>query len=484
MSSSFQKKSSQIFLTVFIGIIVISFMFSGPFFGTGTPDSVGSVGPHDIKVREFNAEVQRQSGFYSQFFKGGQPLTSNELKQYRVYDNAIKNLVFQKLALILADDTGMVVGEEAIKDDIKNATYFKTNDKFDINKYKALLSYNKITPEDFEKETEGRLMSQRLQQLMAVIPYSKDFKETLNKLYKDKRETKIVTLNHADLRKTITISNKEVKEFLAKENNKKKVESIFKERKAALDQQEEVKTRHILIKDSKDALAKAKKIRKEVKKSNFITLAKKYTDEPQGKANGGDLNWVKRGQMVPEFEKAVFSMKPGQISDPVKTNFGYHIIFVEKRKEAKEAKLAEFESTLAKEMIQKERDIKPLIESAQKEIMAALESKKSLKSLESKYKILVKDKIVINRLEGSGQGGDLSETAVEDIFGKNKMLGMEKKEVKTVFYAATNFTGQNNVDFDLKPITNIMTQQTRKAMLDNLSKSYSFKQNKYARLPN
>ena len=124
MSSNFQKKSSQIFLTLFIGIIVISFMVSGPFFNTGTPDSIGSVAGHDIKVRDFNMEVQRQSDFYSKFIGGGQPLTSQQMSQYKVYDNAIRNLVFQKLRVVLAEDLGVLVSKDEVINDIKNTSYF------------------------------------------------------------------------------------------------------------------------------------------------------------------------------------------------------------------------------------------------------------------------------------------------------------------------------------------------------------------------
>lgn len=488
MSTSFQKKSSQIFLTVFIGIIVVSFMLSGPFMGSGSPDSIGQVGKYPIKVREFNGEVQRQSQFYSQFFKGGQPLTSNEMKQYKVYDSAVRNLVYSKLRLILAEDAGMVVGENEIKKDIKEAPYFQTAGQFDFNKYKQLLSYNQITPEDFENDAEQRLRGQKLQELMTYVPITTDLNDDLNKLYKNKKNAEMLTLNMNELRKTITISSKEVKEFLAQENNKKKVESIFKERKTALDQKEEVKARHILFKvvdpkNEKEVLKLANNVRKKVTARNFAKLAKKYTEEEAGKNTGGDLSWFKKGRMVPEFEKTAFALKVGEISQPVKTQFGYHIIYVEDKKAAKEATLAAHQSKLAKELIQKERDIKPLVESAKKEILAVLESGKSTKKLINKYRLSLQEKVAINRLEGVGSSLSLSQDQLNSLFASSKNVFSFDEATKIIFVKTSKFDGKINVDFDLKPVQNIISQQNIKTMLDSLSKEYSFKQNKFARLP-
>lgn len=81
-----------------------------------------------------------------------------------------------------------------------------------------------------------------------------------------------------------------------------------------------------------DALAKAKLAEADIKsgKLTFENAAKQYSDDSSNKDQGGDLGVFMRGMMVKEFENAGFSMKPGQVSDPIKTQFGYHIIRVEK----------------------------------------------------------------------------------------------------------------------------------------------------------
>ncbi len=103
---------------------------------------------------------------------------------------------------------------------------------------------------------------------------------------------------------------------------------------------EQVKVRHILIKSgtpAEDAAAKAKaqSILDQLHKGgNFAALAKENSDDPGSKASGGELGLIKKGTTVPPFEQAAFSLQPGQISDLVKTQFGYHIIQTEEKQTA------------------------------------------------------------------------------------------------------------------------------------------------------
>jgi peptidyl-prolyl cis-trans isomerase C len=104
--------------------------------------------------------------------------------------------------------------------------------------------------------------------------------------------------------------------------------------------EEEVHARHILVRapqgDDKAGAEAKKKIDDVIARLNkgedFAKLAKDVTEDPSGKANGGDLGWFTKDQMVPEFAEAAFSLKPGQISAPVHTQFGWHVIKLEDKR--------------------------------------------------------------------------------------------------------------------------------------------------------
>ena len=121
------------------------------------------------------------------------------------------------------------------------------------------------------------------------------------------------------------------------------IQQFYNQHQKEFEVPEQVKVRHILIKTAPGAdaaanaaaLKTAEEVLKELKAgANFGELAKKYSDDPGSKAQGGELGFLKRGATVPEFDKAAFTLNPGQISGIVKTQFGYHILEVEEKQTA------------------------------------------------------------------------------------------------------------------------------------------------------
>lgn len=126
------------------------------------------------------------------------------------------------------------------------------------------------------------------------------------------------------------------------------IASFFEQNKTMLDQKEQVHARHILV-DTKEEADEVKS--KLSKGEDFNKLAEEYSLDTANKSSGGDLGFFGRGEMVSEFEEVAFSLKPGDISEPVKTDFGYHIIKVEEKKEAKEATLEEHKEEIRSNLV-------------------------------------------------------------------------------------------------------------------------------------
>jgi len=144
----------------------------------------------------------------------------------------------------------------------------------------------------------------------------------------------------------------------------KEIEKYYNKHKSEFMQPEQVRARHILIKvpanatkkQWEEARKKALEIRaKLVKGESFAKLAQKYSDDPGSKARGGDLGYFRKGQMVPEFEKAAFALKKGEISQPVKTTFGYHIIKLEDKKPAKQRSLQEVKQEIRQKLLRQKQ---------------------------------------------------------------------------------------------------------------------------------
>lgn len=127
------------------------------------------------------------------------------------------------------------------------------------------------------------------------------------------------------------------------------IEAYFEENKASFGTPEEVEASHILVEDEKLAKEIAGKLKDG---GDFAELAKEHSEDPGSATNGGELGFFPHGKMMPEFEEAAFSMKVDTISDLIKTDYGYHIIHVTDKKEAKEATLKDSKEEIKEKLFE------------------------------------------------------------------------------------------------------------------------------------
>lgn len=186
-----------------------------------------------------------------------------------------------------------------------------------------------------ESLIEQKLLSQEA--MKSDIPKSKEYKEELVKL----KQTLAFQLWMRDLSKTINPTEKQVKKFY--DDNKEKFIAPL-----------QLKASHILVKTESEAQDIIKKLSNtKDKKTKFTQLAKELSIGPSGK-NGGDLGWFTKEKMVPEFSDAASKLsKDGFTKKPVKTQFGYHIIYLDDKKETSTFSYDQIKTQLKQEVSQK-----------------------------------------------------------------------------------------------------------------------------------
>jgi parvulin-like peptidyl-prolyl isomerase len=205
--------------------------------------------------------------------------------------------------------------------------------------------FNQVPAEkrqEFRKQVLEQLVAKELVYGDAIktgILKSKEFKSEYIKVQKRiKKELAIQVWQKKELDK-IKISNKALKDY-------------YNKNKDEFDKKESVHARHILVKTKKEAkkiILSLKGLKDFKLKAKFIEEAKAKSTGPSG-PKGGDLGYFVRGQMVPEFNDKVFSMKVGTISAPVKTQFGFHIIYLEAKKTKKTSSFKEVKSLIAQRL--------------------------------------------------------------------------------------------------------------------------------------
>ncbi|WP_100330524.1 peptidylprolyl isomerase [Bacillus xiapuensis] len=226
------------------------------------------------------------------------------------------------------------------------------------------------------KEKYSPQMEQALQELMYKNVLSEKYEISDKEVDKELKKAKEQLGSQYDaFLAQYNLNDESFKDFLELELMRKKlatsdIKVSDKELKEYYDKwQAPVKVRHILVKDEKQAKEVKDKLAKGAK---FEEVAKEHSSDPGSAQKGGDLGWIDnqgRQQFVPEFTKALAELKVNQVSEPVKSEFGYHIIEVMDKKEKKPFK--ELKDQLAEELKASKVDPAATQKKLEKELKAA-----------------------------------------------------------------------------------------------------------------
>lgn len=358
------KKAIMIGLFVLIIPPFALFGIDSYFQGSGRANAVAHVGDYEISQDEFtNALRERQDSLRS--MSGGR-IDPALLESPEVRASVLDMLIRQRVLLEHALRTGMTVNADQLRAYITQAPVFQEDGKFSIAKYDQLLKARNETAATFENRVRQELLLTQLSEAYSatsIVPRS--VAERLLRITDQQREVSRVTVSPEKFAAAVKLEEDAAKKYYDGHQDEFRlpeqvrveyvtlsleallpqiqadpvaVKKYYDENQRQFGVPESREASHILIaadpsggeEAKKKARAQAEQIAAELKKNPaaFAELAKKHSQDPGSAAKGGELGSFSRGSMVKAFDDAVFGMKVGEISAPVQTEYGYHIIRV------------------------------------------------------------------------------------------------------------------------------------------------------------
>jgi peptidyl-prolyl cis-trans isomerase D len=366
-----------------LGLVCLAFViFYIPDFlrGTGADaaasgDTIAKVQGQDITAGEYRRTYQAQLQAYRTAY--GANMSEQLLKQLGIDQQILQQMVDERAALAEAGRLGIDANDEEVRQRIISFPAFQENGAFiGEQRYQQLLRMQRppMTPSEFESNVRRQLVIEKLRaSLTDWLAVSDKELEQEYRRRNNKVKLSVVSFTADTFRSQVTASDAEVAAYFNAHTTDFKIPEKRKVRYLLIDVDalrakvvvpsadieraynnsieqystpEQVRASHILLKtegkDDATVKAKAEELLKQAKGgADFAELAKKNSEDDLSAKNGGDLDYFGKGKMVPEFDQAAFAMEVGQISDLVKTQYGYHIIKLVDKKPATTRSLAE-----------------------------------------------------------------------------------------------------------------------------------------------
>lgn len=276
----------------------------------------------------------------------------------------------QRIQKLAARDNGLTVTPEELQEKLGSYAFLFTQEGKQITtrEYERRIAqiFN-MSKDEFENAIASEILISKYKNFVAgwVTANENEIKDEYIKQFV-KAKIDIVKISTTDTLKDITLTDKDIEEYYNKHKDdfkttaKRKlkylivkaddfikdipasdaeVQKYYQQNQNSFKEDEQVKARHILLrtanKDENEIKKQAEALYNRIKAGeDFAALAKQYSEDPSSAVNGGDLGYFSKGRMIKEFEEAAFSLKNNEVSQPVKTLFGYHIIKVEDHKPA------------------------------------------------------------------------------------------------------------------------------------------------------
>jgi len=369
-----------------LGAIVIVFVFWGiGSFTDEAPTRVAVVNDQVISIEEYRNAYNNIVEQLRQSF--GNRLDDEMLKSFNVKQQALDGLIDRALMIQEAEAMNLRITDEELAEAIRGIPAFQRAGMFDTSLYRRVLDQNRMSPEQFEMSQRNAMLADRMSNLITLNIKVADGEAMEWHRWQNASVDMEYVLFDPSTFKDVVPTEEEIAAFFDQDPSAYKtepkvtvrylkfeagaftdeatvsddeIESYYLANPAEFKTEKTVQARHILLKVPQDAApdeVEAKreqlvKILEEIRNgADFGDMARQHSEGPSN-IRGGSLGSFKRGDMVKPFSDKAFSMGAGEVSDPVRTRFGWHLIKVEKINEANKESLEAATSKIRRKLIQ------------------------------------------------------------------------------------------------------------------------------------
>jgi peptidyl-prolyl cis-trans isomerase D len=378
---------------VVLGVAVFAMSFFGieGYFTANTETFVAKVGKQEISQQDFQNRMNQLRQQASE--QMGDQFDPSVYEQPETKERVLDAMVDQQLLLKANDDLGLRVSDGAVRDAIAAIPAFQVNGQFDAATYQAVLAAQRKSPAMFEDEVRSSMaISLVPDALTASTIVTGDEVDRFLKLRLQRRDMRYAMLPRPALTDS-KVTDAQVQayykqhqaEFMAPEQvairyvevsaaglkadnppTEDDLRKRYEDEKQRFVQPEQRLVSHILVdvpknatpQQQKAALAKAEQIAAEATPQNFAKLAEKDSTDLGSRRQGGDLGWLEQGVTNKAFDEALFSLQKGQISKPVLSDEGYHVIWLRDVRSGQAKPFEEVRGQLEQEAVAAERERK------------------------------------------------------------------------------------------------------------------------------
>ena len=390
MLENIRENSQGTIAKVILGLVILTFAVAGIGSYTNSVDtSVAEVNGEKISLQTFEQAYQAQRRrMQQQFGEMFDTLAANPEYMANLRNSVLENLINEKLLDQNANELGIRVSDARLKEIIRKMPEFQVDGKFDNNRYLAIIQQSGFfQSSDFRDYLRTEMIRRQLTQALVATEFSTPYQvNLLQSLQNQLRDIRFAVIGAAQFKEKVEVSDDEVKtyyqthqdrfqtqeqvkvDYIALNADKLSkdihiteddIKNYYQENIARYTQPEQRRIAHILIEFGDDegaAKKQAEALLAKIKQGeDFAKLAQENSADTLSGENGGDLDWIEKGSMDEAFDEAAFALKEvGEVSDVVKSSFGFHLIKLTDLKAEKIKPLAEVKDEL-KEKLAKEK---------------------------------------------------------------------------------------------------------------------------------